>query len=76
MPILACRCSACGKDFEFLSKGAGDPPECPDCRGTKVERKLTTFAVSSGGPTLDARPSCSGDPGACGRCGPGGFADA
>lgn len=75
MPILACRCSACGKDFEFLSKGAGDPPECPDCRGKDILRKLTTFAVSAGGSSAEAMPQCSGDPGSCGRCG-GGFADA
>lgn len=75
MPILACRCSACGKDFEFLSKGAGDPPECPECRTRDVVRKLTTFAVSSAGPSAGPLPECSGDPGACGRCS-GGFADA
>jgi putative FmdB family regulatory protein len=75
MPILACRCAACGKDFEFLSLGAGDPPTCPECRGRDVVRKLTTFAVASGPSAAEAGPSCSGDPGSCGRCG-GGFADA
>jgi putative FmdB family regulatory protein len=68
MPILVCRCRACGKDFEYLSRGESDVPECPDCRGRSVERRPASFAVSAAEPAGDPAPACTGDPGSCGRC--------
>lgn len=77
MPILACKCSACGKGFDYLTSNAADEPVCPECASKEVKRLFAPFAVSNGGSSKAATegPSCSGDPGSCGRCG-GGFADA
>ena len=70
MPLLELKCRSCGKAFEYLTVGAGDMPECPACNGKEVERLLSSFAVSGGSSQAEMMgPSCSGDPGSCGRCG-------
>ena len=46
MPLFDFRCRACRCEFESLVR-PGSTPECPDCRGTDLERQLSTFAVSS-----------------------------
>jgi len=64
MPILACRCKACGVEFDYLSFGAADAPECPECRSREVVRLLASFAVGQGSPAPVAC-ECPGGPGAC-----------
>jgi putative FmdB family regulatory protein len=70
MPLLDLKCRSCGKAFEYLKSGTSDIPECPSCQSKEVTRLLSTFAVSAGGSSQKFEgPSCSGDPGSCGRCG-------
>ena len=61
MPILACRCEKCGAAFDYLSMGAADAPECPDCRSREVARLLSSFAVGA----APQPESCACDPAKC-----------
>ena len=47
MPLYEYHCRECDKTFEMLRrmKDADLDLECPDCRSTKVERQLSTFAT-------------------------------
>jgi len=66
MPILACRCEACGAEFDYLSFGTTDQPECPKCASRKVARLLSAFAVGSAAASDASSPcACPGGPGAC-----------
>ncbi|MEK7475380.1 MAG: FmdB family zinc ribbon protein [Candidatus Coatesbacteria bacterium] len=65
MPILACRCEECSTKFDYLSFGAADQPECPDCRSRKVERLFAPFAVGAATVPASADCACPGGPGAC-----------
>lgn len=50
MPLFDFRCQSCSCEFEVLVRPAsyGDPtPACPACGATKLERLLSTFALSS-----------------------------
>ncbi len=47
MPIFEYRCEACGHKFEAILFGA-QTPECPQCHTDKLEKQLSTFAVSVG----------------------------
>jgi putative FmdB family regulatory protein len=47
MPIFEYRCEACGHKFEAILFGA-QTPECPQCHTDKLEKQLSTFAVSKG----------------------------
>ena len=50
MPLFDYRCQACAHEFEVLIRPAshGDPtPSCPACGSDKLERLLSTFALSS-----------------------------
>lgn len=46
MPLYDFHCRACGHEFEALVRPA-DAPQCPECRGTDLERLLSTFVASS-----------------------------
>ena len=46
MPLYDFHCRSCGERFERLVRG-GDVIECPSCRGSEVERLLSTFALST-----------------------------
>jgi putative FmdB family regulatory protein len=64
MPLYEYNCEDCGAHAEILVRGQ-ETPHCPACEGTRLQRTLSTFAVSTGG-----RPaSRAAAPGACGRCG-------
>ena len=63
MPLFEYACKKCGHQFETLSHGF-DQPTCPACSSVKLEKLLSTFAVSSNGAT-DSQPAIS----ACGSCG-------
>jgi len=71
MPIYEFHCENCRKESEVLVRSQewkGTP--CPHCGSTRLKKKLSVFAsTNSGGET--EFPACTGNPGACGRCGPG-----
>lgn len=64
MPIYEYVCQKCEHQFEVLVQGA-TTPECPSCKGKKLEKQLSVFAAGSGrGAAAEAMPV-----GACGTCG-------
>ena len=63
MPIFEYICKECRHEFEALVYGS-QKAECPKCRGSKLEPRLSVFAVSAKG-SVAASPSA----GACGSCG-------
>ncbi|HKD85990.1 MAG TPA: zinc ribbon domain-containing protein [Terriglobales bacterium] len=48
MPIFEYRCESCGHKFEAILFG-DQSPECPKCHTEKLEKQLSTFAVSKRG---------------------------
>ena len=66
MPIFEYVCKECGHQFEALvmSSRGSQRPECPSCKGSRLEQLLSTFAV---GPSKG--PTSSPSPGPCGSCG-------
>jgi putative FmdB family regulatory protein len=73
MPLFEYRCRQCESQFEAIVFGS-DSPSCPTCRGKRLEKLLSTFAVSTGSPSRGNAPlsgfSGMGDaPGGCGSCG-------
>jgi putative FmdB family regulatory protein len=46
MPLYEFVCRTCHHEFEALVR-VNDIPACPGCRGTDLERLLSTFAVDS-----------------------------
>ena len=66
MPIFEYICKECGRHFEALvmSSRRGGRPECPSCKGSRLEQQLSAFAV---GPSKS--PSSRPAPGPCGSCG-------
>jgi len=71
MPIYEYICKDCDKHFEVLVRGT-ETPVCPACKSKKLEKQLSTFAVSAGGASAGDIPepcrSCNNPagPGACG----------
>jgi len=73
MPLYEYTCDECGKRFELLVR-EGTVPACPACRGTRVQKQLSAFAVGSAPfraaapPSNPACASCphAGRPGGCG----------
>lgn len=47
MPIYEYRCLACGHEFEKLVLPGSEPPHCPDCQATSLERGPSLFAVNT-----------------------------
>ena len=72
MPLYEYACRSCSKRFEQLLFGR-EKPACPGCRGTDLEKLLSTFAVGAGGGPVSfgaARgPETGGAAGGCGTCG-------
>ncbi len=67
MPIHEYACHSCGHEFEKLVRSS-DVPDCPQCGGTDLHRKLSVFATNT---SADAPPAMAAAP--CGSCGhPGG----
>jgi putative FmdB family regulatory protein len=61
MPIYEYRCSDCSEKFDLLvrSSAADAAHECPKCKGSKVSRLLSTFAVGgSNGSSSWSDASC------------------
>lgn len=80
MPLYEYVCAHCRNRFEALVRSAeAETPVCPDCGSRRLQRVISTFAVSRsltpcGVPASDAPASCSagGDAG-CACCGGGGL---
>lgn len=72
MPIFEYQCASCGKDFELLVRNSSTVPACPDCTGTQLRKKLSTFAAITGSASAQAElpASCQGcgNPGGPGAC--------
>jgi len=64
MPILEYVCEECAHEFETIVQGAR-VPECPTCKSTHLERRLSVFAVGGKSASLAAREPF----GPCGTCG-------
>ena len=70
MPIYEFHCEKCESDSEILVRTADwEGTKCPHCGSTKLSKKFSVFASSSG--TADDAPACSGVPSSCGMCGTG-----
>lgn len=67
MPIYEYACRDCGREFEALVR-SDTVPECPQCRSTQLDKRLSVFATAAAAPqAVPAMPS------PCGSCGhPGG----
>ena len=65
MPLYEYACKACDHQFEALVR-SNDTPECPACRATTLERRLSVFAAHTNGAGggFDAQQVA-----ACGQCG-------
>lgn len=57
MPIFEYLCEECGHNFEAIVYGA-QKAECPKCHTEKLEQKLSTFAVNTGGSKAMPNQSC------------------
>lgn len=72
MPIFEYECTSCGKEFELLVRNSSHLPECPDCSGTDLRKKLSAPAAISGAASAHAEmpASCQscGHPGGPGAC--------
>jgi putative FmdB family regulatory protein len=64
MPILEYVCKECAHEFETIVQGAR-VPECPTCKSTRLERRLSVFAVGGKSASLAAKEPF----GPCGTCG-------
>ncbi len=51
MPIYEYHCPTCGNDFEKLMRMGADAPDCPECGGTEVNKKVSRsgFVLKGGG---------------------------
>lgn len=67
MPIYEYACQSCGCEFETLVRN-GNTPDCPRCRSTALEKKLSVFATGTSAP--DAPEACAACPhaGSFGSC--------
>ncbi|MDR3747088.1 MAG: zinc ribbon domain-containing protein [Acidobacteriota bacterium] len=72
MPIFEYRCEGCGHRFEAILFGE-QQPECPQCHTAKLEKQLSTFAVTKSGGSSASTAGC-GQSNCCmmngGGCGP------
>ena len=48
MPIYEYQCRKCANRFEAIVRVTDDPPVCPACQSTDIERLVSLFAVDSG----------------------------
>jgi putative FmdB family regulatory protein len=72
MPIYEFHCEKCEKDAEILIRSSDwKGTKCPHCGSTKLSKKFSTFASSTGGndaPMCEIARSggCGGGGGCCG----------
>lgn len=72
MPIYEYKCEACGGDYEQMRRMADADVglECPACKSGEVNRRLSSFATTSG--SADRAPMGGGGGCGMGACGTGG----
>ncbi len=46
MPLFEYECRACGRHFEYLTRG-GQSPACPSCESDDLQKLLSVFAVGA-----------------------------
>ena len=63
MPLFEYTCKECSHRFEVIVMG-GKKPSCPSCGSRRLEKMLSTFAVSTG----SAKGPARGGPPPCGNC--------
>jgi putative FmdB family regulatory protein len=64
MPLFEYHCKKCDHQFELLVMGS-TVPTCPACNSKKLEKMLSTFAVSTNSSGVARKAA----PGPCGSCG-------
>ncbi len=64
MPIYEYICLDCGSEFEELVLSSEENPDCPVCKSSNVEKKVSSFAAGGFG---------SGAIYGASSCGPGAF---
>jgi len=70
MPIYEFHCEKCNRDSEILVRSTDwEGTKCPHCDSTKLAKKLSVFARTSGDSASE--PVCTGQPRSCGLCGTG-----
>jgi len=47
VPLFDFECRACGREFEALVRPNDQPPSCPACGSTDLEKQLPIFAVDT-----------------------------
>ncbi|MBV9086833.1 MAG: zinc ribbon domain-containing protein [Acidobacteriaceae bacterium] len=67
MPIFEYVCKSCGNEFEAIVRGS-EKSVCPKCEGTRLEKKLSVFAMASSSGTGGAFESMPSSGGGC-ACG-------
>ena len=67
MPIFEYVCKHCGHEFETIVRGS-QKAQCPKCEGSRLEQKLSVFAVAAG-ESKSAPSMSSGNGGGCCACG-------
>ena len=75
MPIYEYECEACGGSYEQMRRmaEADHELECPSCKSQQVNRRLSSFATTTGTSTSGrAERAPSGGPCGMGACGAGG----
>ncbi len=61
MPMYEFACSHCGHVFEKIRRLSDEgAPLCPNCGSTETQKKISGFAVGSGGANTVAPPPSRG----------------
>ncbi len=72
MPIFEYVCKHCGHEFEAIIRGS-QKAQCPKCESSRLEQKLSVFAVAAGESKSAPSVSPGNGGGGCCACGdPGG----
>jgi putative FmdB family regulatory protein len=58
MPIFEYRCEACGHKFEAILSSASRRRNVPNCHTEKLEKQLSTFAVSKSSGAASPEAGC------------------
>ena len=58
MPIFEYQCKECGYEFEKLVFGSKEV-ECPRCKSSQTEKKISVFSSSNSGGGSSSGSSCN-----------------
>ena len=59
MPIFEYICTSCGNEFEAIVRGS-ESAHCPKCEDTRLEKKLSRFAVAASSGSSESMPAGGG----------------